>query len=137
MSLRVQFVTQYHCVQFVTQCHHVFTLSHNLGVCSGCQAVSVCVDVVTQCHCMSNNVTVFRSSHNVTVYSRCHTMSPFVQVLSQKDDFLAIGLRNGHLKVVVSLGGWTQTDHVTKHSVTDGLWHSVTLQRQVSRTERE
>ncbi|KAK2176597.1 hypothetical protein NP493_653g01053 [Ridgeia piscesae] len=51
------------------------------------------------------------------------------QVLSQKDDFLAVGLRNGHLKVVVSLGGWTQTDLVTKHSINDGLWHSVTLQR--------
>ena len=81
----------------------------------------------SDCHTMS----LCSDCHTMSLCSDCHTMSPFVQVLSQKDDFLAVGLRNGHLKVVVSLGGWTQTDLVTKHSVNDGLWHSVTLQRRV------
>ncbi|KAI0242857.1 hypothetical protein LSAT2_010870 [Lamellibrachia satsuma] len=51
------------------------------------------------------------------------------QVFSQKDDFLAIGLKNGHLKVVVSLGWWTQGDLITRDVVSDGQWHSVIFQR--------
>ena len=51
------------------------------------------------------------------------------QVYSSTDDYLGIGVRNGKVQVVVSLGYGSMTVLITDVRVDDGQWHSLDLNR--------
>ena len=54
---------------------------------------------------------------------------PTFQVYSDKDDYLGVGIHNGRLQVLISLGWWDRDELSSLKTVNDGFWHTVEIQR--------
>jgi len=56
-------------------------------------------------------------------------MYPRLQAWSADDDYLGVGLENGHVKLVWNLGWMSRNDVMTPTRYADGRWHTVSVQR--------
>ena len=52
-----------------------------------------------------------------------------LKVYSNIDDYLGIGVYEGRLKVITSLGWWSEAEIVSDTEVSDKRWHHVVIHR--------